>query len=298
MPTNSDSNQTSTGSVMLSPSAQAVVVGIADDDSTIASADGALTIAPVATSGGNDTISIDSASDLSVTVVRAGSDIDSIDSIDVVIVGGAGGNDTITVVTVDNSGSGLAPLTISVAPFIDDGAEGGAGGSPSSGGNDTITLDDGPGAGTDIVPGDGSFIPLEPGDTGFIDGSNGTLGMSVLGPTGGADGGDPVSADIREAPIIIVDPPIDDGRGNPPIDNGGGFELVPVRIGAPLPPLDPDDLLDAGLGTVEVSLPPAALVPPVVNVPPPVLDNGLTMIAQAVPAAGSDDSLTILAATA
>ncbi len=290
MPTNSDSNQTSTGSVTPSPIAQAVAVGIADDVSTIASADDALTVTPVPTSGGNDTISIDSVSDLSVTVVAAGSDTDSIDVVTV------GGDDIITI--INSGGSDLAPLTISVAPFIDDGAEGGIGGNPSSGGNDTITLDDGPGAGTDVIPGDGSFIPLEPGDTGFIDGSNGTLGLSVLGPGGGADGGDPVSADIREAPIIIVDRPIDDGRGNPPVGNGGGFELVPIRIGAPLPPLDPDDLLDAGLGTVEVSLPPAVLVPPVVDVPPPVLDNGLTMIAQAVPAAGSDDSLTILAATA
>jgi hypothetical protein len=283
MPTNSDSNQASTGSITLSPIAQAAVVGVADDDSTIASA------------GGNDTISIDSGSDLSVTVEAAGSDADNIDAVTV------GGNDTITVVTVNNSGSGSTPLTTTVAPAIgidDSGVYGNA----SSGGNDTITIDDGPASGpADVIPGDGSFIPLEPGDgpVDTLNDSNGTLGLSVLGPGGGADGGDPVSADIREAPIINRDPPIDDGRGNPPVGNGGGFELVPVRIGAPLPPvLDPDDLLDAGLGTVEISLPPAALVPAAADVPPPVLDNGLTMIAQAPPAAGSDDSLTILAATA
>jgi hypothetical protein len=286
MPTNSDITQTSTGSVTLSPIAQAVAVGVADD-SPIASADGIFTVAPVPTSGGNDTLIIDSGTDVSVTIGGAGG---TDDSIDVVTGAGTGGNDTITVVTVGNNGAGPAPLTASVVSFIDDGVDGGVGGSPSSGGNDTITLDDGPASGPgDVISGNDSFIPLEPGDGTVIEvlnGSNGAFGGVVLGSGGGAEGGDPVSADIREAPIIIVDRPIDNGGGNP-------------LIGAPLPPvLDPDDLLDAGLGTVEISLPPAALVPAAADVPPPVLDNGLTMIAQAAPAGGSDDSLAILATSA
>ena len=186
------------------------------------------------------------------------------------------------------------------------GSGAGGGSTPSSGGNDTITLDGGPFLGTTVVPFEGSdalsvtvvgvpgrsdvitassgsvddFTPVAIGGVSNpIDGGNDTITIGstfgsndALSVTVGDDG-------IREAPLIIVDRPIDLGGG-------------------PLPPpaSDPDD--DLELGTVEVSLPPGPPALPGVDAPPAVLDNGLTMIAQSAPAAAGDDAAAIIAATA
>jgi hypothetical protein len=244
-------------------------------------------------SGGNDTITIDggpSGSDFipipgdgndSITVFSSGGDVQS-------------GSPFVT-------GSGLAPFSTSAVPFIDDGAEADVGSTLSSGGNDTITID---GGGVSVTAGSvDDFIPITGGVSNPIDGGNDTITIGstfgsndALSVTVGDDG-------IREAPLIIVDRPIDLGGGPlpPPMPDPDDIDigLAPVRIGAPQPPvLDPDDLFDLELGTVEISLPPGPPKLPGVDAPPPVLDNGLTMIAQAAPATGDDDAVAIIAATA